>query len=140
MFKEAGLRSPRTQLTKVKIEISVLGRHTEAIIDLPWSIYKHCLWKLWSNYIKKRCIFCRPFMTDLMKFHEYLMSRVFLIDPAFCRCVHVWLIEFSTSIGSRVKNLGLGWYDVTNPSRGVAETGMWHRITRDRDFSLWNRY
>ena len=30
MFKEAGLRSPRTQLTKVKIEISVLGRRTEA--------------------------------------------------------------------------------------------------------------
>ena len=26
MFKEAGLRSPRTQLTKVQIEISVLGR------------------------------------------------------------------------------------------------------------------
>ena len=30
MFKEAGLRSPHTQLTKVKIEISVLGRRTEA--------------------------------------------------------------------------------------------------------------
>ena len=30
MFKEAGLRSPRTQLTKVKIEISVRGRRTEA--------------------------------------------------------------------------------------------------------------
>ena len=30
MFKEAGLRSPRTQLTKVQIEISVLGRRTEA--------------------------------------------------------------------------------------------------------------
>ena len=30
MFKEAGLRSPRTQLTKVKIEISVLGQRTEA--------------------------------------------------------------------------------------------------------------
>ena len=30
MFKEAGLRSPRTQLTKVKTEISVQGRHTEA--------------------------------------------------------------------------------------------------------------
>ena len=29
-FKEAGLRSPRTQLTKVQIEISVQGRHTEA--------------------------------------------------------------------------------------------------------------
>ena len=24
-------------------------------------------------------------------------------------------------------NLGRGWYDVTNPSRGIAETGMWHR-------------
>ena len=30
MFKEAGLRSPRTQLTKVKMEISVQGRRTEA--------------------------------------------------------------------------------------------------------------
>ena len=30
MIKEAGLRSPRTQLTKVKIEISVKGRRTEA--------------------------------------------------------------------------------------------------------------
>ena len=30
MFKEAGLRSPRTQLTKVQIEISVRGRHKEA--------------------------------------------------------------------------------------------------------------
>ena len=30
MFKEAGLRSPRTQLTKVQIGISVQGRHTEA--------------------------------------------------------------------------------------------------------------
>ena len=30
MFKEAGLRSPRTQLTKVQIEISVQGRHKEA--------------------------------------------------------------------------------------------------------------
>ena len=33
MFKEAGLRSPRTQLTKVQIEISVLGRRTEATRD-----------------------------------------------------------------------------------------------------------
>ena len=31
MFKEAGLRSPRTQQTKVQIEISVRGRRTEAI-------------------------------------------------------------------------------------------------------------
>ena len=30
MFKEAGLRSPRTQLTKVQIEISMRGRRTEA--------------------------------------------------------------------------------------------------------------
>ena len=30
MFIEAGLRSPHTQLTKVQIEISVQGRHTEA--------------------------------------------------------------------------------------------------------------
>ena len=30
MFKEAGLRSPRTQLTKVQIKISVRGRRTEA--------------------------------------------------------------------------------------------------------------
>ena len=30
MFKEAGLRSPRTQLTKVQIAISVQGRRTEA--------------------------------------------------------------------------------------------------------------
>ena len=30
MFKEAGLRNPRTQLTKVQIEISVRGRRTEA--------------------------------------------------------------------------------------------------------------
>ena len=30
MFKEAGLRSPRTQLTKVKIAIIVQGRRTEA--------------------------------------------------------------------------------------------------------------
>ena len=30
MFKEAGLRSPRTQLTKVQREISVRGRRTEA--------------------------------------------------------------------------------------------------------------
>ena len=43
MFKEAGLRSPRTQLTKVQIEISVRGRRTEAtftvvLIDLsPFS-------------------------------------------------------------------------------------------------------
>ena len=29
-FKETGLRSPRTQLTKVKIEISVRGRPTVA--------------------------------------------------------------------------------------------------------------
>ena len=33
-FKEAGLRSPRTQLTKVKIEISVPGRCTEAILNI----------------------------------------------------------------------------------------------------------
>ena len=33
MFKEAGLRSPHTQLTKVQIEISVQGRHTEANPD-----------------------------------------------------------------------------------------------------------
>ena len=36
MFKEAGLRSPRTQLTKVKIEISVRhvrGRRTDASKD-----------------------------------------------------------------------------------------------------------
>ena len=51
------------------------------------------------------------------------------------------IIESSTSIGSRVTYLGLGWYDVTNLRRDVAaETGMWHRITRDRDLSLWNRY
>ena len=31
MFKEAGLRSPRTQLTKFQIAISVQGRRTEAI-------------------------------------------------------------------------------------------------------------
>ena len=30
IFKEAGLRSPHTQLTKVQIEFSVQGRHTEA--------------------------------------------------------------------------------------------------------------
>ena len=30
MFKEAGLRIPRTQLTKVQIKISVRWRHTEA--------------------------------------------------------------------------------------------------------------
>ena len=30
MFKETGLRSPGTQLTKVQLEISVKGRHTEA--------------------------------------------------------------------------------------------------------------
>ena len=30
MFKEAGLRSPRTQLTKFQIEISVRGQRTEA--------------------------------------------------------------------------------------------------------------
>ena len=30
MFKEAGLRSPRTQLTEVQIEISVRGRCTGA--------------------------------------------------------------------------------------------------------------
>ena len=53
---------------------------------------------------------------------------------------HARLIESTTSIGSRVTNLGRGWYDVTNPSRGVAETGMWHRITRDRDLSLWTQY
>ena len=32
MFKEAGLRSPRTHLTKVQIEMSVRGRRTEASI------------------------------------------------------------------------------------------------------------
>ena len=30
MFKEAGHRSPRTQLTKIQIAISVQGRRTEA--------------------------------------------------------------------------------------------------------------
>ena len=30
MFKEAGLRSPGTQLTKVQLEMSVRGRRTEA--------------------------------------------------------------------------------------------------------------
>ena len=30
MFKEAGLRGPHTQLTKVQIAISVQGRRTEA--------------------------------------------------------------------------------------------------------------
>ena len=37
MFKEAGLRSPRTQLhvTKVQIEISVRGRRTEANTGYP---------------------------------------------------------------------------------------------------------
>ena len=33
IFKEAGLRSPRTQLTKVQIAISVRGRHTEASVN-----------------------------------------------------------------------------------------------------------
>ena len=32
MFKEAGLRSPRTKLTKVQIDITVRGRRTEAKI------------------------------------------------------------------------------------------------------------
>ena len=32
MFKEAGLRSPRTQLTNVQIEINVRGRCTDATI------------------------------------------------------------------------------------------------------------
>ena len=36
MFKEAGLRSPRIQLTKVQIEISVQGRRTEAILFVVW--------------------------------------------------------------------------------------------------------
>ena len=41
MFKEAGLRSPRTQLTKVQIEISVQGRLTEASgIQIPHLTYK----------------------------------------------------------------------------------------------------
>ena len=53
---------------------------------------------------------------------------------------HMGLIESTTSTRSRVTNLGWGWYDVTNRSRGVAETGMWHRITRDWDLSLWIRY
>ena len=57
-----------------------------------------------------------------------------------CYSHYLGLIESITSIGSRVKNLGQGWYNITNQSRCVAKTGMWRRITGDRDLSLWIRY
>ena len=41
MLKEAGLRSPRTQLTNVKIEISVRGRRTEDTVHGPSSVLFH---------------------------------------------------------------------------------------------------
>ena len=46
MLKEAGLRSPRTQLTKVQIEISVQGRCTEASIHVLMCshVYMHCVY------------------------------------------------------------------------------------------------
>ena len=47
MFKEAGLRSPRTQLTKVKIEISV-GRRTEATCRQVWW---HFYIAIWATYM-----------------------------------------------------------------------------------------
>ena len=40
MFKEAGLRSPRTQLTKVQIEISVQGRRSEASLYIASALMK----------------------------------------------------------------------------------------------------
>ena len=76
-------------------------------------------------------MFCHHRDYDTISISKYAIKERFL---------KVWIIESTTSIGSRVTNLGRGWYDVTNPSRGVAETGMWHRITRDRDLSLWIRY
>ena len=63
-----------------------------------------------------------------------------VVSPQRVRHIGMRLIESTTSIGSRVTNLGWGWYDVTNISPGVAETGMWHHITRDWDLSLWIRY
>ena len=69
------------------------------------------------------------------KFQSVWMTKFFRMS-VFYRSS----IESTTSIGSRVTNIGRGWYDVTNPSRGVAETGMWHRITRYRYLSLWIRY
>ena len=41
IFKEAGLRSPRTQLTKVQIAISVGGRRTEAIATPPTNVLQN---------------------------------------------------------------------------------------------------
>ena len=56
MFKEAGLRSPRTQLTKVKIEISVLGRRTEATLcNACW----HDHWKFPIYWLQ--CTFWRKY-------------------------------------------------------------------------------
>ena len=66
MFKEAGLRSPRTQRTKVKIEISVRGRRTEANtrLEAPQSIisdnnvrWSKIFWAYMSRFRENKLVF-----------------------------------------------------------------------------------
>ena len=71
MFKEAGLRSPRTQLTKVQIEISVRWRRTEATSQydthIKESLYSLCSPEKETNYIISLRFLTHTLMLCLLK-------------------------------------------------------------------------
>ena len=111
MFKEAGLRSPRTQLTKVQIEISVQGRHTEAnftcaFLNMGRSFIQYHLW---------------PTDLDLEVWHLIVLNTFI----AIFRRQTIWLLrntEYSNIQLSGWRKVPIGVYTpigVQYPDRGI---------------------